>query len=64
MPADRSLVKGRLTLYVFDKRYDYGEVGTMLERREIPASWRGHWRYTGVDAYGCVLLTGTKRPPV
>ena len=62
VPADRPLVKGRLTLYVFDKRYDYGEVGTMLERREIPASWRGHWRYTGVDAYGCVLVTDDRAP--
>jgi len=62
LPADRPLVKGRLTLFVFDKRYDYGEVGTMLERREIPASWRGHWRYTGVDAYGCVLLTDDQAP--
>jgi mono/diheme cytochrome c family protein len=53
---DQPLIKGRLTLYVFDKRYEYGEVGTMLERREIPAAWRGHWRYTGVDAYGCILL--------
>src|SRR5262249_12447973 len=45
LPADQPLVKGRLTLFVFDKRYDYGEVGTMLERREIPATWRGHWRH-------------------
>ncbi|MEX2112855.1 MAG: c-type cytochrome domain-containing protein [Pirellulales bacterium] len=57
------LVKGRLTLYVFDKRYDYGEVGTMLERREIPAAWRGHWRYSGVDAYGCLLLESDDVPP-
>ncbi len=57
VPADQPLIKGRLTLYVFDKRYDYGEVGTMLEHREIPSSWRGHWRYTVVDAYGCVLLS-------
>jgi mono/diheme cytochrome c family protein len=63
LPTDRPLVKGRLTLYVFDKRYDYGEVGTMLEHREIPAEWRGHWRYTGVDAYGCLLVEGDEIPP-
>ncbi len=56
VPAEQPLIKGRLTLYVFDKRYDYGEVGIMLEEREIPADWRGHWRFTGVDAYGCILL--------
>ncbi len=57
------LVKGRVTLFVFDNRYDYAEVGTMLERREIPAAWHGHWRYTGVDAYGCLLLDGDDVPP-
>jgi hypothetical protein len=57
VPAEQPLVKGRLTLYVFDKRYDYGEVGTMFERREIPSAWRGHWRADGVDAYACILLT-------
>ncbi len=57
------LVKGRVTLFVFDKRYDYAEVGTMLERREIPAAWHGHWRYTGVDAYGCLLLEDDEAPP-
>jgi hypothetical protein len=63
LPVERPLVKGGLTLYVFDKRYDYGEVGTMLERRELPAQWRGHWRHTGVDAYGCVLLESDEVPP-
>ena len=56
VPVDRPLIKGRLTLYVFEKRYDYGEVGTMLEHRELPAVWRGHWHYNPLDAYGCVLL--------
>ncbi len=53
------LVRGRTTLYVFDKRYDYGEVGTMLERRELPAAWRGHWAYSPLHPYGCILLSET-----
>ena len=57
VPAELPLVKGRLTVFAFDRRYDYGEVGTMLEHREIPSTWRGHWRYTGADAYACVLLS-------
>lgn len=57
VPADEPLIKGRLTLYVFEKRYDYGEVGTMLEHREIPAAWRGHWHFDARDAYGCLLLS-------
>jgi mono/diheme cytochrome c family protein len=56
VPDDQPLIKGRLTLFVFDKRYDYGEVGTMLERRELPPTWRGHWAYNPLDPYGCILL--------
>jgi hypothetical protein len=61
-PKGQPFVKGRVTLYVFDKRYDYGEVGTMLEKREIPSDWLGHWQFTGVDAYGCVLIVGDRVP--
>ncbi len=57
VPPERPLIRGRLTVFAFDKRYDYGEVGTMLEHREIPSVWRGHWRYTGTDAYACILLS-------
>jgi mono/diheme cytochrome c family protein len=56
------LIKGRLTLFVFDKRYDYAEAATMLERRDLPAGLRGHWRFTGVDAYGCLLLSDDRVP--
>ena len=36
----------------------------MLEHREIPAAWRGHWSYNPLDAYGCMLLSenGEARP--
>ncbi len=61
-PKGQPFVKGGVTLYVFDKRYDYGEIGTMLEKRQIPEEWRGHWQYNGVDAYGCVLLEGDQVP--
>jgi mono/diheme cytochrome c family protein len=63
VPDEQPLIKGRLTLFVFDKRYDYGEVGTMLERREIPASWRGHWVYNPLDPYGCILLSEEGEAP-
>lgn len=65
-PAAEPLIKGRMTLFVFEKRYDYGEVGTMLEGRELPLAWRGHWMYNPLDPYGCVLLEqdGTSAPGV
>jgi hypothetical protein len=55
-----------MTLFVFERRYDYGEVGTMLEGRELPATWHGHWMYNPLDPYGCVLLEngGTAAPGV
>jgi mono/diheme cytochrome c family protein len=54
-PAGQPLVKGRLTLYVFAEKYDYGEFGKMVEKRTLPAAWRGHHRYSVIDAYGAVL---------
>ena len=55
-PVDQPLVKGRMTLFLFRERYDYGEFGKMVEKRDLPQSWRGHSRYTIVDAYGASLL--------
>jgi hypothetical protein len=54
-PKDQPLVKGRMTLFVFGERYDYSEFGKMVEKRDIPTQWRGHFRYSIVDAYGAVL---------
>jgi hypothetical protein len=54
-PRGQPLVKGRVTLFVFGERYDYGEFGQMVEKRELPLTSRGHFRYTIVDAYGAVL---------
>lgn len=54
-PADKPFIKGRLTIFAFEKRYDYGEIGTMIESREIPSASRGHWRYTIIDAYACIV---------
>jgi len=56
--ADGELpVKGRTTLHVFGRRFDYSEFGQMVERRQIPAQSAGHWRYDVVDAYGCLPLS-------
>lgn len=54
-PSGQPLVKGRLTLYVFGDKYDYGEFGKMVEKRDLPPVWRGHYRYSIIDAYGAVL---------
>lgn len=54
--ADKPLIKGRTTLYVFQQRYDYGEFGQMVEKRQVPSAWQGHWGYSVKDAYACVLM--------
>ena len=50
-------IKGRMTIYVFDQRYDYAEFGKMVESRGIPRDSCGHWRFNVVDAYGVLLLS-------
>jgi hypothetical protein len=54
-PAGEPLVKGRVSLFVFGERYDYSEFGKMVEKRDLPAAWKGHYRFSIVDAYGAVL---------
>lgn len=56
-PADQALIKGRMSVFVFGERYDYGEFGRMVEKRDLPPVWRGHFRYSIVDAYGAVLTS-------
>jgi mono/diheme cytochrome c family protein len=54
--AGKPFLKGRLTLFAFEHRFDYSEFGTMVEKRELPSDWTGHWRYNVVDAYGCLVV--------
>jgi len=56
LPAGQPLVKGRQTIYAFRQRFNYSEFGQMVEKRQLPPSWRGHWGYNTIDAYGCLLL--------
>lgn len=50
-------VKGKITLYVFKQRYDYSEFGKMVEKRDLPRNWKGHFRYDIVNAYGAIMPT-------
>lgn len=45
------VVKGRITLFAISRRYDYGEFGTMVEKRDVPSSEKSTGLYTVVDAY-------------
>lgn len=54
-PSDQPLLKGRMTMFLFRQRYDYSEFGKMVEKRELPRGWRGHWRFNIVDAYAAMI---------
>ena len=51
------LVKGNISVFVFDKRYDFSEFGRMVEQFSFPSEITSRWGYTTVDAYATVLLT-------
>jgi mono/diheme cytochrome c family protein len=53
---NKPLIKGRISLFFFNQRYDYSEFGQMVEKRPLPREWRGHFRYDIVDAYGALLV--------
>ncbi|HKD36493.1 MAG TPA: hypothetical protein VKB78_06820, partial [Pirellulales bacterium] len=55
VPDDKPLVKGKMTIFVCNQRFDYSEFGKMVEDREIPAADRGHFRYNVVNAYGAIV---------
>ena len=52
----KPLIKGRISLFFFNQRYDYSEFGQMVEKRPLPREWRGHFRYDIIDAYGALLV--------
>ncbi|MGE0608997.1 MAG: c-type cytochrome domain-containing protein [Pirellulales bacterium] len=54
-PSGEPLFKGRMTLFAFNRRYDYSEFGQMVEKREIPSDMKGHFKFNVVDAYGCIV---------
>ena len=60
MAKNGPIVKGRVTLYLFKQRYDYSEFGKMVERRDIPRGWKGHFRYDVINAYGAIILPKDK----
>lgn len=49
-PKD-AFVKGGVTIFALKSRYDYSEMGKMLEKRTLPAEWSAHWRKEAPDLY-------------
>lgn len=56
-PVDRPVYRGRATIVVLPKRYDYSEFGKMIEQRSLPSDWTSHWKFDGMDAYVAVVAS-------
>ncbi len=56
LAADGAPWRGRATLFVFNRRFEYAEFGRMVEGRETLPDAAGHWSYNGLEAYACVAL--------
>ena len=51
-----------MTVFLFKRRYDYSEFGKMVERRELPRGFKGHWGYTTIDGYAAILVGRNDSP--
>ncbi len=60
----KPMFKGRVTLYVLPKRYEYAEFSKMVERRSVPSTWTEHWHFDGIDAYIPLVVTADDTPDV
>ena len=62
LDASQPLVKGNVSIFVFDKRYDFSEFGKMVEQRDFPKDITGHWDFDTINAYATILLTRNQIP--
>lgn len=54
LPTDKPLVKGKITLFVFDKKFEYGEFSTVGEGKPLPPGQVSHWFFNYIDCYACI----------
>ena len=55
--SDQPFVRGNGTIFVFSKRYDFGEFGRMVEQRDFPRTISSTWVRTPERAYVAILMT-------
>lgn len=60
IPADKPIMKGRLTFYLFDKGFEHKEFGRVVENRELPMGFQSHWFFNYIDSYACVVIPAEK----
>ena len=59
LPTDKPLVKGRITLFIFDKKFEYSEFGTVVERRQLPPGLTSHWFFNFIESYAALVAQPT-----
>ncbi|MCE9607641.1 MAG: hypothetical protein K8U03_22365 [Planctomycetia bacterium] len=57
LPTDKPLLKGRLTVNVFDKSFEHKEYSRVVELRELATGVSAHWGFNYIDAYACVTAS-------
>lgn len=57
LQAGKPLVKGRITVYVFNKGFEHKEFAQVVERRQLSDGILGHWSFNYIDAYACVTAS-------
>ena len=58
--SDQPFVKGKPTIYMFEKRYDLNELGLMIAGKELPKNQTGRWDFDIIDAYVAVVTSRGK----
>jgi hypothetical protein len=61
-PADKPLFQGRVTMFLCEQRRAYARFGKLVEKRDLPAQWPGHWRREGEDAYAVSVAASGGQP--
>ncbi len=63
IPKDAPLAKGNLTLYLFERRYDFNELSTMVEGYPLPKDTWATWKNNVVDIYVAMAIERTADLP-
>ncbi|HWA99000.1 MAG TPA: c-type cytochrome domain-containing protein [Pirellulales bacterium] len=55
VPPGKPLVKGKISIFVFEKRFELSEFARMVDRRELPSDTSAFFRFDVIDAFGGLM---------
>ena len=56
----KHFIRGNGNLFIVTRRYDFGEFGKMLVRREFPRKLQAYWNHNGTIAYSALVKSQDK----